>query len=106
MNIFKTSYLSAFILFVFFAFNAKGQELIPTQGALGIAMEGYPYPYPVEYLASNIQDTPVRMAYMDEKPEKRQWKNGGAFSWKKLLWRLLGHHHGLFIGKWLSGGGS
>lgn len=28
------------------------------------------FPYPVEYLALNIKDTPVRMAYMDEKPEE------------------------------------
>ncbi|OJT21651.1 alpha/beta hydrolase [Archangium sp. Cb G35] len=36
--------------------------------ALGIAMEGYPYPAPVQYLPLTIQGQDVRMAYMDVPP--------------------------------------
>ena len=35
---------------------------------LGIALEGYPYPYPVKFLPFNIEGQPVRMAYMDVAP--------------------------------------
>ncbi|MCY1079321.1 alpha/beta fold hydrolase [Archangium lansingense] len=36
--------------------------------ALGIAMEGYPYPAPVQFLPLTIQGQDVRMAYMDVPP--------------------------------------
>jgi len=35
---------------------------------LGIAMESYPYPYPVQFLSFEIEGQPVRMAYMDVRP--------------------------------------
>jgi pimeloyl-ACP methyl ester carboxylesterase len=39
--------------------------------ALGIALEGYPYPYPVRYLDFEIEGQDVRMAYMDVRPTAR-----------------------------------
>jgi pimeloyl-ACP methyl ester carboxylesterase len=35
---------------------------------LGIAMEGYPYPYPVKFLPLKIEEQDLRMAYMDVSP--------------------------------------
>ncbi|MEO7715795.1 MAG: alpha/beta hydrolase [Capsulimonas sp.] len=39
-----------------------------TTETLGIALEGYPYPYPVKSLSFEIEGQPVRMAYMDVAP--------------------------------------
>lgn len=36
--------------------------------AIGVAMEGWPYPYPLETLQFELQGQPVRMMYMDLKP--------------------------------------
>src|SRR5271168_1777889 len=36
--------------------------------ALGIALEGYPYPWPVHFLPLTIEGQDVRMAYMDVPP--------------------------------------
>jgi pimeloyl-ACP methyl ester carboxylesterase len=38
--------------------------------ALGIALEGYPYPWPVHFLPLTIEGQDVRMAYMDVPPAK------------------------------------
>ena len=38
---------------------------------LGIAMENYDYPYPVDYLHFSIEDHDVRMAYMDVAPDNQ-----------------------------------
>ena len=38
--------------------------------ALGVAMEGWPYPYPLETLQFELQGQPVRMVFMDLKPER------------------------------------
>ena len=35
---------------------------------LGIALEGYPYPYPIAFLPLTVEHEPVRMAYMDVAP--------------------------------------
>jgi pimeloyl-ACP methyl ester carboxylesterase len=43
---------------------------------LSIALEGYPYPYPVSYLPLNIEGQDLKMAYMDELP--RGGSNGKA----------------------------
>ncbi len=46
-------------------------SLVPTVAAqeysvpLGSALESYPYPYPVRFLPFEIENEPVRMAYMD-----------------------------------------
>jgi pimeloyl-ACP methyl ester carboxylesterase len=38
---------------------------------LGIAMEGYPYPYPVKFLPLKIEGQDLRMAYMDVSPPNK-----------------------------------
>jgi pimeloyl-ACP methyl ester carboxylesterase len=38
---------------------------------LGIALEEYAYPFPVKYLALEVEGEPVRMAYMDVAPVER-----------------------------------
>src|SRR5919202_1028617 len=35
---------------------------------LGIALEGYPYPFPVRFLPLTVERHPVRLAYMDVPP--------------------------------------
>ncbi|MFP2962139.1 alpha/beta fold hydrolase [Myxococcus sp. 1LA] len=46
------------------------QESRPAE-PLGIALEGYAYPHPVQYLPLTIEGQDVRMAYMDVKPTGR-----------------------------------
>lgn len=49
----------------------KGRErnAISYEEPLGIALEAYPYPYPVKYLDLTLENQPVQMAYMDVHPE-------------------------------------
>lgn len=62
--------LSAFISCFFLAIATTSAQIpistIPEP--LGIAMENWQYPYPVQFLSLNIQGQDVRMAYMDVKP--------------------------------------
>lgn len=58
--------LLAFILILVFSDAGAARETQPE--ALGIAMEGYDYPYPVRHLDAEIERQDVRMAYMDVKP--------------------------------------
>ncbi len=39
-----------------------------SQEPVGIALENWPYPYPVSYLELNVQGQPLRQAYMDVAP--------------------------------------
>ena len=58
---FVTSLLTAALLFI----PAAGRtELTP----LSISMEGYPYPYPVNFFPLTIEGQDLRMAYMDVAP--------------------------------------
>ncbi len=61
---------------------------------LGIAMEGWNYPYPVQYLQFELEGRPVRMSYMDVQPTARpngktvvllHGKNFGADYWENTL---------------------
>ncbi|SEU31573.1 alpha/beta fold hydrolase [Stigmatella erecta] len=54
------------LLAVLSAAPASAQERAPEP--LGIAMEGYAYPYPVQFLPLTLEGQDVRMAYMDVKP--------------------------------------
>ncbi len=48
---------------------AAGPGEVPVYAKpLGIALEEYPYPYPVQFLLLEIQGQPLRLAYMDVKP--------------------------------------
>lgn len=53
--------------FVFAAVPVSAQQDQPAE-PLGIAMETWPYPYPVQFLHLTIQGNDVRMAYMDVQP--------------------------------------
>lgn len=61
--------------------------------ALGVAMEGWAYPYPLEVLQFELQGQPVRMLYMDVKPAQPNGqtvllfhgKNFGADYWANTL---------------------
>ena len=51
--------------------GAAAQQTAPNYAsseALGVAMEGWSYPYPLETLQFEFQSQPVRMLYMDLKP--------------------------------------
>ena len=48
----------------------SAQEQAPVYTTpLGIALDEYPYPYPVQFLTLNIDGQQLRMAYMDVAPE-------------------------------------
>src|ERR1700674_4787030 len=66
---------SALPRFVALALLAAGPPAAAPQGAaaarpepLGIALEGYPYPFPVKLLAVTLEGQDLRMAYMDVAP--------------------------------------
>ncbi len=61
---------------------------------LGAAMEGWVYPFPVQYLQFELEGRPVRMAYMDVQPTAKpngmtvalfHGKNFGADYWETTL---------------------
>lgn len=61
---------------------------------LGVAMEGWAYPYPVQYLQFDSEGRPVRMSYMDVQPATSpngmtvvlfHGKNFGADYWENTL---------------------
>ncbi|MFW5840045.1 MAG: alpha/beta fold hydrolase, partial [Planctomycetota bacterium] len=51
--------------------ESRDESQIP---ALGIGLESVDYPYPVSFFAFQSQDNPVKMAYMDVKPDGNQPK--------------------------------
>ncbi len=55
------------LVLLLWAAPAAAQATKPPE-ALGIAMEGYPYPHPVRFLPLSLQGQDVRMAYMDVAP--------------------------------------
>jgi pimeloyl-ACP methyl ester carboxylesterase len=58
---------SLLALVLLWAAPAAAQATKPPE-ALGIALEGYPYPHPVRFLPLTFQGQDVRMAYMDVAP--------------------------------------
>lgn len=66
---------------------------------LGPAMEGWAYPYPVQMLQFDLEGRPVRMAYMDVKPEipngqtivLLHGKNFGSDYWANTLRAMSGY---------------
>ena len=61
--------------------------------ALGLCLENYAYPYPVQYISLTIQGEPLKMAYMDVKPSNYNGHNimllhgknfGGAY-WSSTI---------------------
>lgn len=66
---------------------------------LGAAMENWSYPYPVQMLQFEMEGRPVRMAYMDVKPENPNGqtivllhgKNFGADYWANTIRAMAGY---------------
>lgn len=58
------------LLSIFPLCAGTAQTVFDRAEPLGIAMENYPYPYPVEYFEIEIQGQDLRMAYMDVKPSR------------------------------------
>ena len=66
---------------------------------LGVALEGWAYPYPVQFLQFEMEGRPVRMAFMDVKPEHPNGqtivllhgKNFGSEYWANTLRVLSGY---------------
>jgi pimeloyl-ACP methyl ester carboxylesterase len=50
------------------AMASPAQTVAPDQEPLGIGLEGFVYPYPVEYLKLRIDGAEVKMAFMDVDP--------------------------------------
>ncbi|MDQ3279501.1 MAG: alpha/beta hydrolase [Bacteroidota bacterium] len=63
----KRAGLFLWIVLIGLGTNAQVQPLDPE-------LQNFPYPYPVAYLALNLQKQPLRMAYMDVKPAKPNGK--------------------------------
>lgn len=61
-------HIALFTLLLAFGAFAPAQTVFDEAEPLGIAMENYPYPYPVQYFDFEIEEIDVRMAYMDVKP--------------------------------------
>jgi pimeloyl-ACP methyl ester carboxylesterase len=61
------SRLGAFVLGAFAVASAT-RAAPPAAEPLGIAMEGYPYPFPVKQLLLQVEGQDLRMAYMDVAP--------------------------------------
>jgi pimeloyl-ACP methyl ester carboxylesterase len=57
-----------FCIASFVSFFSIAQNNAPV--ALGIQLEGYRYPYPVQYIVLPIQGQQLKMAYMDVRPAK------------------------------------
>ena len=53
---------------------------------LGIAMESYPYPYPVRFLSLEVEKQSIRMAYMDVQPARAQRPHSHPSARQELLW--------------------
>ena len=69
----------------------------PAREALGIGLEGYPYPYPVKFLSLRIESQDLRMAYMDVPPKGQpngrtvvlmHGKNFGSYYWAGVIGEL------------------
>jgi pimeloyl-ACP methyl ester carboxylesterase len=63
MSLFRTVYLILFLILFPFLLASNAQD-----EPLGLMLENYDYPYPVSYYDFTVEDTPVRMAYMDVSP--------------------------------------
>lgn len=85
-----TRNLGLSLLAVLCATAAAAQQ--PALEPLGISLEGYPYPHPVQFLPLTLEGQDVRMAYMDVKPTAKA--NGRTL--------LLLHGKNFFGGYWAS----
>src|SRR5262249_56198744 len=48
--------------------ECPAQSAHPDQEPLGVGLEGFVYPYPVQYLTLRIEGADVKMAFMDVEP--------------------------------------
>src|ERR1044072_8731232 len=69
----STAFVLRYLCFVFFfvvvtAPLCRAQSSLAIQEPLGIALENYPYPFPVQFLHFTVQGQDVSMAYMDIRP--------------------------------------
>lgn len=56
------------------SFAQQPQQPAPVK-ALGLCLENYEYPHPVQYLKLNLQGEQLQMAYMDVKPQRYNGHN-------------------------------
>jgi pimeloyl-ACP methyl ester carboxylesterase len=94
--------LSALLLAASLALPALAQDHVPsyaTAEPLGTALENWAYPYPVQMLQFEMEGRPVRMAYMDVRPENPNGltlvllhgKNFGSDYWAQTLKTMSGY---------------
>jgi pimeloyl-ACP methyl ester carboxylesterase len=60
--------------FVVFLFLVAVSIVVEGEEPLGIAMEGYAYPFPVQFVELSIAGEKVKMAYMDVQPSRSNSK--------------------------------
>ena len=80
--------LIAMALFVAFAPQAVRAE------AMGIGLEGFPYPYPVHFMPITLEGEDLRLAYMDVAARRAiEWADSRPSAWPQFPVELLGTHH-------------
>src|SRR5262245_24966218 len=81
-----------------FCTNMRSYSQDPASVPLGIALEGYAYPFSVKFLELEMQGQLVRMAYMDVQPTATSngrtilllhGKNFGSYYWAITIKRLI-----------------
>lgn len=98
----RVRWLTAALLLAASSLGAQTSENLPTYAGaepLGAAMENWPYPYPVQMLQFELEGRPLRMAYMDVKPEAPNGqaivllhgKNFGADYWANTIKAMSGY---------------
>lgn len=79
-------------LSLFFAY-LTASTVSSANNVYGEHLEGFKYPYPLQYFNFSSQQQNLKMGYMDVQPQKPNGKNSGGFAWQKLLWCNLGRNH-------------
>jgi hypothetical protein len=95
--------------------SGSGQEQAPVHATpLGIALDEYSYPYPVQFLTLNIDGQQLRMAYMDAAPKgwdgKRaavllHGKNFYGSYWENTIKALTAAGYRVIVSPCFGGGG-
>ena len=96
-------WLPALLLFIWcLPLGSLAQETKP----LSITLEGYAYPYKVDFLNLNLEGQDLRMAYMDIMPAQPNGKTVLTFTRQEFFWGLLAQNYRLFVSKRFPGCGS
>jgi pimeloyl-ACP methyl ester carboxylesterase len=92
-GLFQVKNIVILVLCTLHSVAAQNEPVIP----LGIALESYPYPFPVSFIDLEMEGQLVRMAYMDVPPSAKpngktivllHGKNFGGYYWENTIRKL------------------